>query len=274
MLESDAPILELDHVGWKQQGVQILDDISWTLSPGDRWAILGPNGCGKSSLLKIACGHVWPSSGTVLRLGQRLMDLSLLKRSIGWVTSELARSIPPREPAIETVVTGPLGQIGLKRYGHWKPDKAMFDRAAAVLQSLNCAHLADRPFGVLSQGEKQQVLVARARNIEPIAIICDEPCAGMDPGVRERFLAWMQAVAADPTGPAWVLVTHHVEEIVPAFDQTLLMKQGRIQNAGPTDDVVTAENISSLYNVTLERLESIHGRRWPIWAALPGTESA
>ena len=165
-------------------------------------------------------------------------------------------------------MTGPLGQIGLKRYGHWKPEEHRFEKAAAVLDSLNCEHLADRPFGILSQGEKQQVLVARARNIDPIAIICDEPCAGMDPGVRERFLAWMQQVASDQTGPAWVLVTHHVEEIVPAFDRTLLMAGGRIRKSGRTADVVTAANIEALYGIHLDRLEETHGRRWPIWSTM------
>lgn len=270
MTDQADPIIELIDVGWRQQDIQILNEINWVLRPGDRWAILGPNGCGKSSLLKIACGHIWPSSGTVLRFGKRLIDLSILRKSVGWVTSELARAIPSHEPAIETVVTGPLGQIGLKRYGHWKPDPELFDQAAAVLDSLNCLHLADRPFGVLSQGEKQQVLVARARNIDPIAIICDEPCAGMDPGVRERFLAWMENVASSAADPAWVLVTHHVEEIVPAFHQTMLVQNGRILRAGDTCDVITHASIEQLYAVQLERLEHVHGRRWPIWAATDG----
>lgn len=261
----EQPIIELQQVCWAQRGTSILEGVDWSLRPGDRWAILGPNGCGKSSLLKIACGHIWPSSGTVLRYGKELMDLSELRRSIGWVTSELARAIPEREPAVETVMTGPLGQIGLKRYGHWKPTAEMYEQARGVLEELGCGYLADRPFGVLSQGEKQQVLVARARHVEPVAIICDEPCAGMDPGVRERFLEWMQSVASTNDPTAWVLVTHHVEEIVPAFGQTLLLQDGHILHSGDTNEVITAENIEQLYNVRLQRLEKANGRRWPIW---------
>lgn len=270
MAEAVRPILELDNVGWRQQGVDILAGVSWTLSPGDRWAILGPNGSGKSSLLKIACGHTWPTSGSVLRLGERLLDLSILKRSIGWVTSELVRAIPPHEPAVETVVSGPLGQVGLKRYGHNKPGSELFEQARGILDVLGCEHLAERPFGVLSQGEKQQVLVARARNIDPIAIVCDEPCAGMDPGVRERFLGWMQSVAGEVDDVAWVLVTHHVEEIMPAFGQTLLIRDGRIIDRGPTAEVVTVENVESLYGVSVARLDEHSGRRWPIWDGRPG----
>lgn len=265
-MNGSQPILELDNVGWQQQGVPILEDISWQLHAADRWAILGPNGSGKSSLLKLACGFHWPTTGVVRRFGKTLIDLSELRRTIGWVTSELVRAIPPSETTLDTVVSGPLGQVGLKRYGHSKPDPELFKRAKAMLESLSCGHLANRTFGVLSQGEKQQVLIARARLIEPVAIICDEPCAGMDPGVRERFLMWMDSVAADMDGPAWVLVTHHVEEIMPAFSQTVIINDGRIINQGQTCEVVTRSALESLYGANLVELTQSHGRRWPIWS--------
>jgi iron complex transport system ATP-binding protein len=265
---ASAPIIELDHVGYRQQSADILVDVSWKLERGQRWAILGPNGCGKTTLLRIACGYIWPTAGVVRRLGEELLDLARLRRSIGWVTADLAARIPPRERAIETVVSGKFAQFGLKRLPGAEPTAADFSAAGELLARMHCAELADKPFGVLSQGERQQTLVARARMINPLLVVLDEPCAGMDPGVRERFLAWLDALADEPAsgaGCAIVFVTHHVEEIMPAFDRTLVIQAGRIAAEGPTNEVVTAARLTEAYGVAVDRLERAHGRLWPIW---------
>jgi iron complex transport system ATP-binding protein len=275
------PLIELDRVAYRQSAAEILADVSWRLDPGDRWALLGPNGCGKTTLLRIACGYLWPSAGVVRRLGQELVDLSELRRSIGWVAADLAPQIPPDELAIETVVSGKFAQIGLRRWAHGmsdaEPSPQDFNRAYALLESMGCESLAEKPFGVLSQGERQQTLVARARMVDPLLIVLDEPCAGMDPGVRERFLAWLGEVAS-ATGraaldspshaapPAIVFVTHHVEEIMPAFDRTLLMHSGRIRAAGPTAEVITPQALAETYGVAIDRIERAAGRLWPIWS--------
>lgn len=265
------PLIELDRVDYRQQAADILVDVSWRLERGERWAVLGPNGCGKTTLLRIACGYVWPTSGTVRRLGRELIDLGELRRSIGWVTADLAPNIPPSERAIETVVSGKFAQVGLKRLGDAQPTNADFAAAAALLDQMNCAALADKPFGVLSQGERQQTLVARARMVDPLLVVLDEPCAGMDPGVRERFLAWLErqsaGEAASAAGPALVFVTHHVEEIMPSFTRTLMMHQGRIAAAGPTREVITPERLAAAYGIRVDRLENSGHRLWPLWGA-------
>jgi iron complex transport system ATP-binding protein len=263
----DPPLIELDHVGYRQQGVDILVDATWQLAAGQRWALLGPNGCGKTTLLRIACGYVWPTSGIVRRLGHELIDLGELRRSIGWVATDLAPQIPPQERAIETVVSGKFAQVGLKRLGDAQPSDADFAAAHALLERVGCAALADKPFGVLSQGERQQTLVARARMVDPLLIVLDEPCAGMDPGVRERFLAWLDGVSAADSLPAVVFVTHHVEEIMPSFDRTLVMQAGSIVAAGATADVVTADRLAAVYDIAVDRLQHFGGRLWPVWGA-------
>jgi iron complex transport system ATP-binding protein len=201
----------------------------------------------------------------MLRLGQELLDLGELRRSIGWISSTLAAEIPAEDTGLETVVTGRFGQIGLKRFPKYGPQKADFTDAAAELERVGCTSLAKKRFGILSQGERQQVLIARARMAGPLLMVLDEPCAGMDPGVRERFLAWLQGRISDADTPAVVLVTHHVEEIVAGIETTLMLQTGRVHSQGPTATVVTRETIEAVYQTRLARIEQSDGRLWPIW---------
>src|SRR4051794_19177513 len=186
-------LITCEEVGYHQQGIDILVDINWQFDRGQHWSVLGPNGSGKTTLLRIACGYLWPTSGRVLRLGQELIDLGELRRSIGWISSNLAAEIPPDDTGLETVVTGRFAQIGLKRFPNYGAGERDFADATAELERIGCSALAEKRFGILSQGERQQVLIARARMAGPLLMVLDEPCAGMDPGVRERFLAWLQA---------------------------------------------------------------------------------
>jgi len=282
-------LITCERVGYRQQGVDILTDVDWRIEPGQHWAVLGPNGSGKTTLLRIVCGYLWPTSGRVLRLGQELLDLGELRRSIGWISSGMIAEIPPGDTGLETVVSGRLAQIGLKRFPSYGPTDADFADAADELARLGCKSLADKPFGILSQGERQQVLIARARMARPLLLILDEPCAGMDPGVRERFLGWLDErirnearMTNDEGGdaisdirhsplelrhtlPTTILVTHHVEEIVPGIRNTLVLAGGRVHAAGPTPVVLTQETIETVYGTQLARIEVSGGRLWPIW---------
>jgi iron complex transport system ATP-binding protein len=263
-------LIACERVGYRQQGAYILADIDWRIKRGQHWAVLGPNGSGKTTLLRIVCGYLWPTSGRVLRLGQELVDLSELRRSIGWISAHIIGEIPPNDTGLETVVTGRFAQIGLKHFPSYGPTKADFAEAADELARLGCQSLADKPFGILSQGEQQQVLIARARMARPLLMVLDEPCAGMDPGVRERFLAWLNGrVTAEEVrnqqSPTTIFVTHHVEEILPGIQNTLVLSQGRIHAAGPTRNVITRETIEAVYSTRLARIEHSGGRRWPIW---------
>src|SRR5436190_3078717 len=137
-----SPLIACEHVGYHQSGLDILADINWCIEPGQHWTVLGPNGSGKTTLLKIACGYLWPTSGRVLRLGEELIDLIELRRSIGWISSSMIADIPAGDSAIETVVTGRLGQLGLKRFPEFGPTDLDFAEAAAELDRLGCGGLA------------------------------------------------------------------------------------------------------------------------------------
>jgi iron complex transport system ATP-binding protein len=263
------PLFDLDDVGLARDGRAILDGVTWRVEQGDRWAVLGPNGCGKSTLLRLALGRVWPTSGVVCRLGRTLGNLPAFWQRVGWIADTVAGQIPPEEPAADTVLSGTVGQFGLRLLPGLEPTATDCDRAAVELARTGLGHLAKRPFGVLSQGERQRVLVARAIAADPLCLVLDEPCAGMDPGARERFLGWLAGWIgdrpADRPPPAILLVTHHAEEILPAFGHTLLLRDGRVIARGPTATVVTRAAFEALYDTRLERLDSVGGRLWPIW---------
>ncbi len=259
-----TPALEVCRVSHTVDGRRILDSVQWTIEQGDRWAMLGPNGAGKTTLLRLLCGYIWPDpGGQIRRRGERLVDLRQLRRSIGWVTSTLAGQIPPRETVVDTVLSGRYAQVGLTPVQWEKPSRDDRSCAKERLRQFGCEHLTARPFGTLSQGEQQKVLIARARMAEPWAILLDEPCAGTDPGARERFLGWLQSLAENADDLTLIHVTHHVEEIMPAFDNTLALSRGRVVRAGPTPDVLTPSVLQELYGVRFDLIRR-NRRYWPI----------
>ena len=247
------PILEVAGLRVARGATAILREVNWRVSPGEHWVILGPNGCGKTSLLKSLTGYLSPTAGTLAVLGRRYgeTDWRELRLQIGLVTSALQASIPGAETALETVVSGRYAQLDL-----WaRPTRG--DRAAAArgLRFLGAGHLADREWLFLSQGERQRVLIARALMARPRLLILDEPCAGLDPVSREEFLRFLDLLARRRGGPALILVTHHVEEITPAFTHALLLRAGTVYASGPAAKVVSTRTLSGVFGsrITVRR---------------------
>ena len=257
------PALEIRNASYAVNGKKILDSINWTVERGEHWAVLGPNGSGKTTLLRIACGYLWPNAGgEVLRNGQELVNLRDLRRRMGWVTSTLAVLIPPREKVLRTIVSGKFAQIGLLE-GPWAmPGRRDYSQAKVFLEQLACSELADREFGTLSQGEQQKVMIARALMTGPYLIFLDEPCAGMDPGARENFLATLSKLGKHKTVPALIYVTHHVEEILPMFKKTLILKDGKVLQGGSTAGLLKQGLLRKLYRASLT-VTKRRGRYWP-----------
>jgi iron complex transport system ATP-binding protein len=250
-------ILEVKNLRVARGAAVILHGLDWRVGSGEHWAILGANGSGKTSLLKALTGYLSPTAGEFSLLGQRYRacDWRELKLQLGVVTSAFAASIPPSEPAIETVVSGKFAQLDL-----WHPVTRGDRKAALSLLEMNgLGPLAKREWAYLSQGERQRVLIARALMARPRLLILDEPCAGLDPVAREHFLQFIERLAGSPRSPALVLVTHHVEEITPAFTHALLLREGRVQAAGPRERVLTSANLSATFGAPM-RLGRMDGR--------------
>lgn len=252
-------ILEVSQLRVSRGPTEILRGIDWRVGPGEHWTILGANGSGKTSLLKALTGFLSPTGGDLALLGRRYghCDWRELRLQIGVVTSAFVASIPPAEPALETVVSGKYAQLDLWHAG------TRADRAAArqLLAASGLTHLAAREWCYLSQGERQRVLIARALMANPRLLILDEPCAGLDPVAREKFLVFIDRLAREKSArtPSLVLVTHHVEEIMPAFTHALLLREGSVLAAGPRERVLTSANLSATFGAPL-RLRRAAGR--------------
>jgi iron complex transport system ATP-binding protein len=254
-----SDVLELAGVSVVRGGNTLLNDITWEVEEGQRWVILGPNGAGKTTLLQLAAGRIHPTTGVAGILGEVLgaVDVFELRPRIGLSSAAMAERLPADELVRDVVVTASYGIVGRWRESY---DALDHSRAAALLEALGAAHLADRTFGTLSEGERKRVQIARALMTDPELMLLDEPAAGLDLGGREDLVARLGALAADLDAPALVLVTHHVEEIPPSFTDVLLMREGRVVAAGPVEIVLTAANLSETFGLplTVER----HGDRW------------
>lgn len=251
-------VLRLDAVSVVRNGSTLLDELSWTVHEGERWIVLGPNGAGKTTAMRIAAAQLFPTTGTAEILGERLgaIDVFELRPRIGVTSAALAGRIPDQERVRDVVVTASYAVVGRWResYDAWD-----LDRAEVLLSQLGCGHLLDRTFGTLSEGERKRVQIARALMTDPELLLLDEPGAGLDLGAREDLVRRLTALAADEYAPVSVLVTHHVEEIPPAFTHCLMLREGRAVAAGPIEEVLTAETLSKCFGIWLD-LDRVGGR--------------
>jgi iron complex transport system ATP-binding protein len=256
-MNRSAPVLHVRDLDVRRDGVRILRDVDWRVERGEHWVLLGANGSGKTSLFAALTGYLTPTGGEIELLGQRYgeSDWRALRTKVGIVSSSIRQMMAEGEPALETVASGRYAMIDF-----WgTPKRADRLAAARILRLVECSYLADRPWAVLSQGERQRVLIGRALMARPALLILDEPCAGLDPLAREQFLQFLTRFARQRGAPTLVLVTHHVEEITDIFTHALLLRAGRVTAAGPLRRVLKSEIISRTFGGRL-RLRRARGR--------------
>ena len=238
------PIIELQNISLHRGKTQILKDISWNIRKGEHWALIGPNGAGKTSLLKIISGSLWSSSGKVRILGKVFgkTDLRELKKKIGWVSSFLTEKIPQNEDILEIVISGKFASFGVYEKTAEKDRK----KAKRLLELMDCGYIIGRDFNIISQGEKQKVLIARALMAEPLILLLDEPCIGLDMKARENLLASISKLCRE-SKTTIIYVTHHIEEIVKEIGNAFLLKGGKGFLQGKKTEVLAKRNLSKVF---------------------------
>lgn len=240
---------QMKGLGCKSGYKYILKDIDWEVKKGEHWVVFGMNGSGKTTLLSIVAGYKEHTHGELEVLGQTYNDDNILdiRKRIGWVSGSFYDKCLSSETALEIVLAGKFATLGLCC------DVTDQDvvRAKALLTELRLKNKINYPFDLLSKGERQNVLIARALMSNPELLILDEPCTGLDVFAREYLLSTIRDLA-EQTEVTIIFVTHYTEEIMDVFPNCLLLQNGRIYAKDRTENLFNSQQMSQFLNYPVE----------------------
>lgn len=247
---SPVPLIELDRACVIRSQVRVLHDLSLRIEQGQHTALLGPNGCGKSSFIKLITRELYPlahGDGTVAVrvLGQNRWQVDRLRSQLGIVTGDLSSNLSdmPGLTVEEAVLTGFFASFVVPAFREVSPE--MRERARETLAMTGALPLLQRGYAELSAGETRRVLIARALVNRPQALLLDEPSTGLDLIAREQLIATMRELARQ--GITLVLVTHHIEEIIPEIERVVMLRGGKILADGPRAELLRDAPLSELF---------------------------
>lgn len=235
----------------------LLKNVNWEVRRGEHWLVFGMNGSGKTTLLSTVAGFRSPTNGTLEVFGARYSNANVLnlRQKIGWVSSSFFEKCYHHETALHIVLSGVLGTLGVD---HSITD-AHICRAKALLREFRMGDKMDLPFDMMSKGEQQNVLLARAFLPMPEILVLDEPGTGLDVHAREHMLQTVRDMA-EQSQITVIYVTHYPEEIQPFLKKTLMLKNGEVFAQGETDALIVSETLSALLNEPTTVTRSADGR--------------
>jgi len=248
---ASPPLIELRNVTVMRGENVALRDLNLTIGAGEHVAILGPNGCGKSTLIKTITRECYPlaqSTASVTILGQRLWNVVSLRSLLGIVSNDLMQQCTREMTGLEIVLSGFFSSIGIWPNHH--VTEKMRHKAADILRFLEAAHLAGKPVDEMSSGEARRMLIGRALVHDPKALLLDEPSTSLDLFGQHELREIIRKLARAGTGI--LLVTHHLSDIVPEIDRVIMMSNGQIVADGAKDEVLTAPALRELFGVKVE----------------------
>lgn len=262
-----APVLELRDIVMRRDGRSLLDHVDLIVARHQRWLLLGANGSGKTSLLRIAALYEHPTGGQVRVAGAELgrSDVRVLRRRIGFVSAAMIDQLRPDLEVIDVVMTAK--HAALEPWWH-RYDDTDRRRALGCLDQLGLGGFAGRRFGTLSSGERTRALLARSLMTDPAVLLLDEPTSGLDLAGREELLASLDALAAAPDAPPFVLVTHHLEDVPSSITHALVLAGGRAIASGAAAEVVTEEVVSRAFGMKV-LVERRPNGRFSAWTESP-----
>jgi iron complex transport system ATP-binding protein len=240
----------------------VLDDITLRIQAGKHVAILGPNGCGKSTFIKTITRECYPlarpeSSLTIL--GQDSWNVFALRTLLGIVSNDLMSASTRDISGLDTVLSGFFSSIGIQPYHHITP--AMLEKARAVLRLLEVPHLEDREVTAMSSGEARRILIGRALVHDPLALLLDEPSNSLDVHAAIELRDLLRKLAQAGTGI--LLVTHHLADIIPEIERVILIRDGRIFADGDKSRLLTTERLTELFGVPVNLVQ--HDGYYHLW---------
>jgi iron complex transport system ATP-binding protein len=246
----DAPLLQLQNVSVQRGQSLALNSVSLRIDCGEHVAILGPNGSGKSTLIKLITRECYPLANQGSRfelLGRRNWNIFELRSHIGVVSNDLMARCTRDITGSELVLSGFFGSIGIWPNHHVTLE--MQEAAQSAMERLDVAHLRDRWVDELSSGEARRLLIARALIHNPSTLLLDEPSTSLDLAAQRELREHLRSLVRD--GLSLLLVTHHLDEIIPEIERVVLLREGGIFADGPKSEVLTAQQLSSLFGVPL-----------------------
>jgi iron complex transport system ATP-binding protein len=242
------PLLELENVTVIRGERPALQNVSLRIAAGEHVCILGPNGCGKSTLIKTITRECYPLAreGSAMRiLGRERWDIFELRTHLGIVSPDLLASCTTDSTGRDVVLSGFFSSTRI--FPHHRPNREHLKHVEMALARLGIAHLADRPVMQMSSGEAKRTLIARALVHQPETLLFDEPSNALDIAAQFQLRETMRELAR--SGLAILLVTHHVSEIIPEIDRVILLRNGRILADGPKLEVLTEGTLRDLFGV-------------------------
>lgn len=249
--ESRPALLDLRNLRVMRGPKVALDDFSLRIGSDEHVAILGPNGCGKSTLIKTLTRDCYPvvrDNSSMAILGQQRWDVFKLRSALGIISNDLMVSCTSDACGRDVVLSGFFSSTAIYPNHTVNPEQS--EMADTALARLNISHLADRPVCQMSSGEARRVLIARALVHKPRALLFDEPCNSLDLAAQQNLRRTMSSLAC--TGTAIILVTHELADIVPEIQRVVLMSQGRVVADGPKEEILRVERLRELFGVSVE----------------------
>jgi iron complex transport system ATP-binding protein len=244
-------VLELRNICVMRGQTLALDDFSLRIGAEEHVAILGPNGCGKSTLIKTITRECYPVArpdSAITILGEETWDVFSLRARLGIVSNDLMASCTGEANGRDVVLSGFFSSITI--FPNHTVDSRHRQLADAALEQLGISHLAERPVREMSSGEARRVLIARALVHNPRALLFDEPCNSLDLAAQHTVRQAMRALAN--SGIGIILVTHELPDIVPEIQRVVLMSRGRIVADGPKEEILRVERLSELFGVKVD----------------------
>ncbi len=245
-----APLLSLAHVTVTRGDHVALHDLNLEIACGEHVCILGPNGCGKSTLIKTITRECYPlarEGSSISILGRERWDIFELRSLLGIVSPDLLACCTTDATGRDVVLSGFFSSTRI--FPHHHPDPEHLAGANETLGRLGIAHLAERAVAEMSSGEAKRTLIARALVHQPQTLLFDEPSNALDIGAQLQLRETMRRLAQ--SGLGILLVTHHVSEIIPEIERVILLRAGRVLADGPKSSVLTAEHLSNLFGVAV-----------------------